>query len=32
MTMTERLEVGLFGGLLIIGLPALLVAAHMIAS
>ncbi len=30
MTMTERLEVGLFGGVLIIVLPALLITTQLI--
>jgi hypothetical protein len=30
MTMTERIEVGLFGGVLMIGLPALLIGALLI--
>lgn len=30
MTMTETLEVGLFGGILMIGLPAILIGAHLL--
>jgi hypothetical protein len=30
MTMTEKIEVSLFGGLLMIGLPALLIGALLI--
>ena len=29
MTMTEKLELGLIGALLMIGLPAILIAGHM---
>jgi hypothetical protein len=32
MTMTEKIEVGFFAGLLTLGLPALLIAAHMIVE
>ena len=32
MTMTEKLEVSLFGGILMIGLPALLIGALLIGA
>jgi hypothetical protein len=32
MTMTEKLEVGLFGGILMIVLPVMLIVAHMLAN
>ena len=32
MTMTEKLEVGLFGAVLTIGLPAILIGAHILAG
>jgi hypothetical protein len=32
MTMTEKLEVGLFGVILIVALPAILIGAHILAG
>ena len=32
MTMTERLEIGLFGGILIFLLPAIMIAAHLLGN
>jgi hypothetical protein len=32
MTMTEKLEVGLFGAALTVALPAILIGAHILAG